>query len=377
MAGKKQSPVDTVVAPVLAATALAAAAGGAIAGRRKDHDEATPGAVAGHGEATWSDEQEAPPGEGPAEEPKKKGLLDKVGDRVPFLRLPIAVQKRFGELQGNQLAAAITLQAFLALFPLLLVAVAVVGFVAAGNGTDVAGKVISQLGLTGSAAKSMREAIATAIESRRTASIVGLAGLLWSGLGLVAALQYGLDQTWQVTDRGLKDKAVGLLWLVGAAVLFIAGAAVTTILRWLPGFLSPVGVLVSFAVSLGLWIWSLKLLPNARVGWREVLPGAVLGAVGLEVLKVVGAYYVPRAVASSSALYGSIGVVFAVLAWLLLFSRLLVYANVLNVVLHERRDGVVRAIVEVPRGAQPDNTPEVTRSGRVDDIDAAAPTSHG
>ena len=40
------------------------------------------------------------------------------------------------------------------------------------------------------------------------------------------------------------------------------------------------------------------------------------GAIGLEVLKLVGTVYVPRAVASSSALYGSLGVVFAILAWL-------------------------------------------------------------
>ena len=39
-------------------------------------------------------------------------------------------------------------------------------------------------------------------------------------------------------------------------------------------------------------------------------------AVGIEVLKLVGGIYVPRAVASSSALYGSIGIVFAILAWL-------------------------------------------------------------
>ena len=46
----------------------------------------------------------------------------------------------------------------------------------------------------------------------------------------------------------------------------------------------------------------------------------------------MGSIYVPRLVASSQALYGTLGIVFATLAWLLFFGRLLVYANVLNVV---------------------------------------------
>ena len=56
----------------------------------------------------------------------------------------------------------------------------------------------------------------------------------------------------------------------------------------------------------------------------------------------------PRAVASSSALYGSIGVVFAVLAWLFLLGRLLVYAATLNVVLWERRHGTVTVEMSAP-----------------------------
>jgi uncharacterized BrkB/YihY/UPF0761 family membrane protein len=65
-------------------------------------------------------------------------------------------------------------------------------------------------------------------------------------------------------------------------------------------------------------------------------------------LKGVGAYYVPRAVASSSQLYGTLGIIFAVLAWLLLFGRLVVYSAVLNVVRYEEAQGTVRAVLEAP-----------------------------
>jgi membrane protein len=172
-----------------------------------------------------------------------------------------------------------------------------------------------------------------------------------------------LNSVWQVNDRGFKDKLFGLFWLVGAGVLFVAGAAGIAVLRWLPGFLAPVGILVSLAVSFGLWLWTLRVLPNREVPWRQLVPGAVLGAVGLEILKAVGAYYVPRTVASSSQLYGSLGIVFAILAWLLLFGRLIVYAAVLNVVRYEQREGTVLAIVEAP--PVPGARPVASRSGRL------------
>jgi uncharacterized BrkB/YihY/UPF0761 family membrane protein len=48
------------------------------------------------------------------------------------------------------------------------------------------------------------------------------------------------------------------------------------------------------------------------------------------VLKVLGAYVVPRYVASSSELYGALGAVFALLLWLLVFGRLVVYIAVIE-----------------------------------------------
>jgi uncharacterized BrkB/YihY/UPF0761 family membrane protein len=66
--------------------------------------------------------------------------------------------------------------------------------------------------------------------------------------------------------------------------------------------------------------------------------------------------------AGSSGLYGSIGTVFAVLAWLLLLGRLAVYSVVLNVVRWEEVHGTVTAEIELPR--HPDRVAvEATRAG--------------
>ena len=73
-----------------------------------------------------------------------------------------------------------------------------------------------------------------------------------------------------------------------------------------------------------------------------------MGAVGLETLKVLGGYVVPQLVASSSALYGAIGTVFALIAWLWVFGRLVVLLTVLEVIAWERTHGDEDAVVQVP-----------------------------
>lgn len=198
----------------------------------------------------------------------------------------------------------------------------------------------------------------------RYSELIGIAGLLWSGLGLVAAIEYALDTVWQVKGRGMRDKLGGLLWLAGAGALFLASFAFTTALNFLPAALAPVGIVLGLAIDVALWLWTFKVLTNTDIGWKALLPGAVLGSVGLEILKAVGSIYVPRLVASSSAMYGSLGVVFAVLAWLLLFGRLTVYAATLNVVRWEEGHGTVTVELQAPR--IPGTAPvEATRAGDV------------
>ena len=289
--------------------------------------------------------------------------------RWPWLGALWAVQQRFSEVHGGFLAGSVTLAAFLSLFPLLLLLTAVVGFFSAGR-PDLAADVTRELGLTGDAATIVVDAIAAAEDNRRTASVVGIVGLLSSALGVVAALQYAYDSVWQVKGRGIGDKLYGLAWLVGAVLLFSASFALTTALQFLPGPAWPVGIAAGLLLSVLLFLWTSSVLVNRDVPWRALLPGAVLGAVGFEVLKAVGGILVPQAVSRSSELYGSIGVVFALLAWLFVFGRLLVYAAVLNVVRWEVAHGTDTVEVNVP--SLPGVVPITgTRAGEVDEAAAA------
>jgi membrane protein len=279
----------------------------------------------------------------------------------------LPVHERVGAVGGGPLASSIALGGFLSLFPLLLVGVAVLGFVSAGE-TDFPSRVVDQLGLEGKAADQVVEIIDTAEQSRRAASVVGFIGLAWAGLGVAGALENALNATWQVKGRGITSRLVAVAWLVGAGLLFLGSMALGPLLNELPGPVTVPAILAGFVLDVLLFVWMFVVLTNVGLPWRVHLPGAVVGGVGVELLKIIGAVYVPRLVASSSALYGSLGVVFAILAWLALTARLVVYAAAFNVVRYEREHGTVTVDIQVPHisGQVP---LEATRGGAVSESD--------
>lgn len=271
---------------------------------------------------------------------------------VPVIGWLLRVQQRFGEIRGTALANGIALQGFLSLFPLLILAVSVVGFAAQGD-PSFADDVIDALGLDDDSqlAEDLRQAIDTAKDSRGTTGAIGLASLLWTGLGVVAALQRAVDSSWQTVAEGFKDKARAVLVVLGAALVFGTSLALSTLINVLPGVFAPLSIAAGFGVNVLLFLWLFVALGRLPLGWRARLPGALLCAVGFEVLKLIGTVYVPRLVANSSALYGSLGAVVAILLWLAFFGRLLVYGSVVNVIRWEDEHGTVEVPIRAPKVA--------------------------
>jgi membrane protein len=247
-----------------------------------------------------------------------------------------AVLDRYRDLRGREEAAAITLYGLFALFALTVLAIAVVGFISADD-HDVAQRIVEGIGLHGSAATIVTDAVTTAQKSRTTATVVGIIGLVWVGSSFAVTVASAYDHAWGVEQRFARSRLVGLAWLVGAGVLVTAGSFITGALAGLRFWLVPFVLVASIAVNTVLWLWTSWVLPNRKVPLRPLVPAAVFGAVGLEALKIVGAFVVPRLVSKSSALYGTIGAVFALIAWLWFFGRLVVFVTILETIQGWRR----------------------------------------
>ena len=264
-----------------------------------------------------------------------RGRVDRVAERVPPLAYALRVIDRYNDIHGNVNANSITLTAFLALFAVTLLAVALIGFLDTTN-VDVAKEITNALGLSGDAAKVITNAVNTARKSARFASVVGFIGVVTVGTSFTNAVATAYNVCWEVKGRGLIDRARGLVWLAGIGVCFIAGVVLTDWWTSLPGWLAPLLAVVTVAINAVAWAFTSWWLPHRRVTFRAMLPAVLVGAVALEVLKVAAGIWVPRLISKSSELWGAIGVVFAIIAWILVFGRVVVYVAVIEVLEAER-----------------------------------------
>lgn len=256
------------------------------------------------------------------------------------------VQRRFAAARGSNLAAAIAFRGYLALFAILVLAVALAGFLDA-SGRDAADWIIRSLGLSGEAARTVTRAVDRAQASRAGTTVVGLLGLLWTGTGLAAAITYAWNAAWSIPGGGMRGRARGVLWLLasGTCTVVAVGATAFIAAHRLPW---AVAFTVGAAADLGLMLLTARLLPARRIPWRSMLSGAIAAAIGLSLARLAGAEVLTHLVRNSSAIYGSIGTFFALLLWMLVIGYILVLAAFVEVTAWSRRHGTVTVEVEVP-----------------------------
>jgi uncharacterized BrkB/YihY/UPF0761 family membrane protein len=96
------------------------------------------------------------------------------------------------------------------------------------------------------------------------------------------------------------------------------------------------GFLLSVVVTTGLFMATFRILTNLDLTWKQVFPGAVVGAVGWAILQQLGGWFFSSRVKGASDTYGTFAVVIGLLSWLYLMGQIVVLAAEVNVVLSER-----------------------------------------
>ncbi len=274
--------------------------------------------------------------------------LDDYQQHHHWLALPIAVIYKFFDDQGAYLASLITFYGFLSLFPLLLLAVTILGFVLHGDVTlqhEVVGSALGQFPIIG---KQLRTNL-HGYHGSGVGLAVGLLGAGYGGLGVAQAGQNAMNVVWAVPRNNrpnpLKSRLRSALSLATLGV----GALLTTTLSGLATGAHPfgamphwgaltrlVGVAVSLVLNLALFLAAFRLLTDRAVSIRDILPGATLAAVGWQILQAVGTYYLAHKLEGASEVYGLFGIVLGLIAWIHLESLLVVLAAELNAVLRQR-----------------------------------------
>ena len=285
--------------------------------------------------------------------------------------LALATHRRFGADSCGFMAGAITYHAFLSMFPLLLLGASVLGFVLAGNPE-----------LHGSAVRSVSESlpgigtlVAENLESveasRSAAGIVGLAGLLWAGIGVAETTSFALSSVWRVDPEKstVRKKLRALASVLTLGVIGLAGIGITVGAAAIDATgvaavsLRVGGVILGLGIDFALFVAAYRLLGPPHRGIFAPWRGAILAAVGWGALKAIGGWYAARTVADSSAVYGTFASTIGILVILFFAARIFLYGAELNATWVERTEGgpiMAKSEQENVNGER--STPQLMRS---------------
>lgn len=296
---------------------------------------------AGRRRPPGSDEPNVPE-DRPADPPAPIRWLNETQQRFAPAGFVVAVVKKFGDDRCGQFAALLSYYGFFSLFPLLLVAVSILGFVVAGDPElqeRIIDSAISRFPVVGDQiAANVGE-----VRGSRVAVVVGLGVALWAGLGATQAAQDAINQVFSVPVLERKNfwirRLRGLLTLVVFGTAVLATTLVGSASAWLG--LGGLGAqllwfVVALVLNAALVAALLRVLAHQRLGWSLLLPGVVVGAVGFTVLQIVGTQYVARVVQGASRTYGVFAVVIGLLSWIYLQVTIFLYAAEVSTVWHWR-----------------------------------------
>lgn len=241
-------------------------------------------------------------------------------------------------------AGALTYGAFLSIPPILILLASAVGFLIGDpeEQKQVVETIVDQIPGLEDVAKGAVDAM---VSGKAVSGVLGLVGLLWAASGFASRLRHAFGIIFRTERTGL---VAGRLTGVLTGVPLLAGVIVLAGSGGLVSGLRSAGVigvalewaayLVTFAVTVGFFLAVFMLFTPARVlGFRDYLPGALAAAIGWTALELLGARYVDLVVARSSALYGALGAVFGLLAFLYVAVYALLLSGELSMVLSELR----------------------------------------
>ena len=241
-----------------------------------------------------------------------------------------------GFLHDNcpQMAAAISYYVLFSLFPLVILSIGILGLLLQDN--DIERTLIDELtGLLPVDAEGA-DRVDDAVHDLTGASggvlgVIGLAGLAWTATAMFGVIRRSLGIAFGLPGKRpfVRQKLVDFGMMVLLGFIFLASFSATTTLRVAREAIEDTRVLGDLAAGLG-WGWAVAaflvpaamsflafgllywLVPATHVRLRHVLPGALLAALMLEVVKLAFGIYLEH-FNRYELVFGSLGAVAAFL----------------------------------------------------------------
>ena len=263
------------------------------------------------------------------------------------------MQKFFAD-RGTHLAAMVAYFALLSFVPLTFLALSLLGLTGRADESTFLVRQITRA-LPGVPIVRIVDLVNSVRRNATTLGIIGGAALLWTSLSFFSVLESAFNIVYGRPNRSfLRGKGIALLLMVGSLVtlfvaLLVGSFGVAFIRHRAPGVLdSTTAYIFTVGISTaGIFAFLVSCyyaLTNADLTVREVLPGAVLATVLLEVTFQVLPIY--QRYASLNPTLRAFGSPAILLVWLYVMANVIVFGAELNWWLARRTEA--RAVEELP-----------------------------
>ena len=271
--------------------------------------------------------------------------LDRAQRKRSFLGFPVATFFKFIDDQGPYLSAIISFYALLAIFPLLLLATTIFGFILQGN-PDLQERVLDSA-LSTFPIIGDELGRPEGLQGSKVSTVIGVLAAIYGSLGLGQALQNALNVAWSVPRNKrpnpvmLRLKSLALLAIVGTSVLAITivstlgsetevfGPRLDATLQWVIRLVTVllIGLLLTVVF---------RLAAARRHHLGRAAPGAFTVAVLWQGLQYVGTLYTTRVLAETKGMNFVFALVLGLIGIIYIAALMGVIGMEVNVVLARR-----------------------------------------
>ncbi len=241
--------------------------------------------------------------------------------------------------EGLTHAASIAYYALLSFFPIMLLALSVLGEMTsdAGERDTVVRFIFRYFPRQFDFISGQVEALST---SRVTFGFWGIVALVWASLGVFNAVTSAVNHAWAVEKRRsfLGHRLIGFLMMVSAGLVLMLGLVIASLVRiaetrlgeaftraplldWLSGLLASY---VATLLLIGCVALIFYFIPNTKVRFRDVWPGAILVGVLWRAAFLLFSWYASD-LATWNVIHGSIAAVVVFMLWIYVSAVILIY----------------------------------------------------
>ena len=265
--------------------------------------------------------------------------------RTPGYHHALSAVKHDQSHGGGLLAGALAFRLFGALLPIALLLTVILGY-ATSVDAHAPEEVSDAVGLGPTVLDSVGQSAKLGAGTRWSVVVFAVIALLWSANSAARAIRAVHSLAWQGGVSRFRRPLPAALVLLAAIAAFAAVIAGAGRARAELGFAGVLVSIVAMALFFAIWMGLSWLLPHGEAGWRALVPGALLVAIGVQLIHLGTVLFIAGRIKRASETYGSLGVAFTLLFWLFVISRVIVASAMLNAALAQRRAPALEEVLD-------------------------------